>query len=203
MKVKQEDGTEIEVFTADEVAAREQAAVQAQVKPLQDQLAAKQEELNKLTNKDMNFGNLREAKENLERQIGELKTQIESGQKTVADQVNKGILEARTNEAITRLSGGDKEVADKIKFHFNRLQDAADTPEAAEKKLRDAYILATGQPNDGVSVAQAFGSGGGAPPAVNAGVTEKKKETAAAVDRNPAVAANLGITKEDVDKYSK
>ena len=76
-------GTDIEVFTADELQQQREAALEEyktgnpdksdELAKLQDELKTKEEELTKLNGKDLNFSTLRTQKEALEKENDDLK----------------------------------------------------------------------------------------------------------------------------------
>lgn len=145
-KTVQIDGKDVEVYTQEEVDASRNTAVEdfkktnpgaaENVTKLQADLTTAQEELKKLKEKDMNFGNLREIKDGLEAKITELTTQLDT-------KVNAGLAQRDAEAALTALSGGDAELLKKLKLHFETTLAAVktETPEALQEKLKQAAAL--------------------------------------------------------------
>ena len=134
MKVKQDDGTEIEVFTPDEVTAREKAAADAAVKTAvaakEAELTKLQEELKGLTDKDHNFAQLRKQKEDVEAKLAEITKNTD----TKIKEVESKIVNKELENAIKDRAAGDAEMEKKIKFHFDHLNYPSGTPEEIEQK---------------------------------------------------------------------
>lgn len=75
-------------------------------------------------------------------------------------------VNALRDSYIKRVSGGDEKTAELVRFHYGRLADVADTPEAIEKKVIDALTLAkpgTQVDRSGFNFMGGFGGGDGAP----------------------------------------
>ncbi|MCK9370264.1 hypothetical protein M0R04_10190 [Candidatus Dojkabacteria bacterium] len=176
MKVKQEDGTEIEVFTQQEVDAKMQTTAQ--------ELATAKEELLKANDKDLNFSTLRKKVEELEKKDFDNK-----------NLVIETILSQKSADRIKELSNGDIELEKKIKFNFDRIKDEAKSPEELEKKMQDALVLSGGSPKNALNGAITAAGG-----AINvrpfAGEKSLKPELG-------DIAKKFGITSDDVDKYYK
>ena len=78
---------------------------------------------------------------------------------TVKKEVMEGVMKDHYNDTLKAFAGEDAEVLKKIEYHFKRLGDVASTKEEITNKLKDAYLLATGEKDDGVN-ASVFSSGG-------------------------------------------
>ncbi len=190
MKITQ-DGKEIEVFTEEEVQAKN-AAVMKEADDAKAALAKANEDLAKAKDKDGNFAELRKQKEAAE----ERARVAEAEKKVMKDTVIEELSKRQVDEKIKNLSGGDAEVEKKIRFHLDRLKDPASTPEEVEKKLNDAAVLA-GVNGKGNALGSAVSSAGGA---INyrpfAGEKSLKPELS-------DMARRMGITDADVEKYFK
>lgn len=170
--IKQDDGTEIEVFTADEVKAQ----VESQASDLLDErleeektrLAAEKEiellekdealantkaELEKLQKKDMNFEALRKSKTlSPEQEEAAKKTaeELSKLQETVA-QIQKQPLEAAKSQFIANNIGTDKDLNETFDFFYKKLSAGAKTLDEVNTALVAAFNAATAgtrQPND-------------------------------------------------------
>ncbi len=142
-EIIEKDGVDMEVFTAEEVSARETAAVatiKAELDETKVKLDAVNSEMEKLTNKDHNFSNLRQQKEELEKTLSDMQTGINNK----IEEVRKAPLLKYENDIMNNLSSGDDEMKKKIKFQYDRLSDKADNEESISKKMNDAYLLAVG-----------------------------------------------------------
>lgn len=177
-KITNENGEEIEVFTADEIQAQKEAAIEDFKKTNPDkseELKTAQEELEKLKGKDLNFANLRAAKEAAEKKVEDILKGVDDKIATVKKEVLEGVLKDHYNDTLKNLAGGDKDVEAKIELQYKRIADTASTKDEIAKKLQDAAILATGGRsnfNNGV-----FSSGGVGPikPENNSPMTDDEK----------------------------
>jgi DNA repair exonuclease SbcCD ATPase subunit len=202
-QLTRDDGSTVQVYTAEEVeAAKTEAAsaaeaaaapVKAELETAKAELSAAQEKLSKANDKDLNFGALRQAKEELENKVKTLETQV-------PDMIRTAQVQAYVEEATERLAQGDKDLAAKIKIQFERLKSASDTKEEAAKKLRDAYTLAqAGEPTGPDPLMSIISSAGAGPQSSPRSDTSSKPLN----EIQKAVASKLGITDEDVKKYNK
>ena len=88
----------------------------------------------------MNFAEVRKQKELAEQKVKDL----QKTQETEIEGLKKLITGNAFENGLDTLAGDDKDLREKITFHYNRIKDPSDTKKDIEKKLRDAYILATG-----------------------------------------------------------
>lgn len=147
-------GDEVEVFTQEEIETAKQQAIDEfktnnpdkteELTKLQDNLKIKEEELEKLKNKDLNFTNLRTAKEKAEQEIEKLKTSIDDRIGAVKKEIFDGVMKDHYNDTLKKLVGDDKDLLAKVELQYKRLADTASTKEEISKKLSDAFTLATG-----------------------------------------------------------
>lgn len=196
-----ETGEEEEVFTADEIAEREDAAKTAaieqykaehpdnaeEIERLQDELKKANEDLEKEKGKDKNFSKLRDIKEDLEKKLAE-----------ATGGIKQEFMIRDLDTAISNLASGDDELAEKIKFHFNNTLKAVETKNQKEllEKVRQALTLAGGN-EAGAGVGSNFGSGG---------IGNRRSKEAGGEELKPEVKEVLkkmdpSITDEDIKKY--
>lgn len=153
--ITKEDGTTVDVYTAEELEAQKQEAIEQykaenpdkseEFTKLQKDLEDAKTALDKFKDKDLNFGKLREQKEQAEKKVSELKADFEAKLETTKKEIFEGVQKDYYNDTLKTLSGGDEEVKKKIEYHYKRLGDTAATKEEIGNKLRDAYLLATKQ----------------------------------------------------------
>lgn len=208
MIIKQDDGTEVEVFTAEELEVQKEAAKQQaiddfraenpdkseELTELQQQLEEKTAELEKFKTKDLNFGNLRKQKEDVEKKIGEIEKQVDEKINIVKKEVLEGVMREHYNDTLKALAGDDDEVRKKIEFHYKRLGDAAGTKLEVANKLRDAYILATRVEEVDALTTSVISSGGVG--RINPGT----KQQSFSPDEKD-LAKKFGLNEEDIKKY--
>lgn len=200
-KVTLEDGTEMETFTAEEVAAkakeetdRIEAEKQAEIDRIEAERATEKEELEKLRNKDMNFENLRKKADGNNTGAEEVKKQIDELTKRLDVVATQPILEVKTQFIKTKI-GEDKEKKELFEHYFKQLGADAKTKEEVEKACNGALMLATNgqyQPNgnNGVTGTQ---------------ITQnyRQENTSGISEDSKVFGAALGITPEDRKKYGK
>lgn len=191
-EIIQKDGADVEVFTKEEVEAQTKAASEAAVKAAvatkEAELAKVTEDLKKLGEKDHNFSALRAQKEELENKIAEITKTQDTKFKEIESKITNSTLEKMIKDKAT----GDPEMEKKIRHHYSRLSDPADSPEAIEKKLADATLLATGGVNPG---GRAFSAAGGIPRVV----VNAKPMSPELVEAGK----KFGISDEDIKKFDK
>lgn len=202
-KIIDDNGDEIEVFTAEELETQKTVAVEeaknaalTEVEQAKADLAKAQEDLKKFEDKDLNFANLRTQKEAAERKVADLSREIDEKIGAVKKEILDGVTLDHKNETIKNLAGDDKELKEKIEFHYNRISDPATTKEEVTKKLADAYLLATKKEEDDALNTAVIASGGASRvnfPSGGNKFTPEEKELA----RKMAQAG--GITLEDKD----
>ncbi len=145
------DGVEIEVFTAEELEAQRQAAIDqykaenpdksSELTELQAQLQAKEQELTGLKDKDLNFKNLRVQKEAAEKKAEELVKEIDAKISKAKNEVIEGVMKDHYGETLKALAGDDEDLKKKIEANYKRLGDSATTKDEISRKLRDAWVL--------------------------------------------------------------
>ena len=189
-EIIEKDGVDVEVFTAEEVAAKEEAArnaVKAELDTTKAELVKVNEELKKLGDKDHNFANLRTQKEELEKKLSD----IQSGVNTQLEEIKKAPIIEYESEVLNNLSSGDEELKKKIKFHYDRLSDKADNKESVNKKMNDAYLLAVGNSPKTDLINRAAPVGGGS-------ATYPKAQNAKLDPGLIELGKKMGLTDEDM-----
>ena len=207
--IKKEYGTEVEVFTADEVATKEaeirnQAVEEykaanpdktGEVDALQEELRKANESLEGFKSKDLNFANLRTQKEAAEKKAKELKDEIDVKISSVKKEILDSVHQDHYSETLKTFAGEDAELKKKVEFHYKRLGDVAGTKEEINKKLQDAYLLATRQEDAGVLNTSVISSGG------VSRLTRKSNQPFTPEEK--AIGAKLALTPEDLDKFGQ
>lgn len=137
-----EAGNEVEAFTQEQVAELEREKAEA-LERAQAELKAKDDELEKFKAKDLNFANLRQQKDQAEKQISTLKSEVDEKISAMKREVFDGVMKDHYVDTLKGLAGEDEDLKKKIEFHYSRLNDPTATKAEVDKKLRDAWALAT------------------------------------------------------------
>lgn len=152
MLITNDDGSEVEVFTQEEVDTQKQEALDEkeaenaeELDKLRTDLQEKNDALIKLNDKDKNFANLRKAKEDAEKNLESFKSDIDDKINFAKNEILEGFVKNHYTETLNSLADGDDELKKKLEFHYKRLGDVAGTKEEVALKLKDAYVLATKQ----------------------------------------------------------
>lgn len=204
------DGVETEVFTEAEIAGKQAAAIEefkaenpdktAELEALQEELKAANEKAEKLVNKDMNFSNLRQQKEDAEKKAKDLAKEIDEKIAGVKKEVLEGVMQDHYADTVKALVGDDVELKKKLEFQYKRLGDAASTKEEVTKKLTDAYFLATKTEGVNALNSTVLSSGGVSKLNINKSNTKMSPDEEALLNKM-AQAGGMKITKEDIAKY--
>lgn len=171
MKVKNEKGEEIEVFTEEEVKAREAAAAAAagssspELKKANEDKAAIQKELEEL--RASGGGG-----DNHEQQVKRLKDRLDQKDKDIADlnkkfddQAKAGV-EKVVNGGLKDLARGDSELEKRLRYEFENYRPHDTSDAGIKERLEKANMIVRGsmpKPGfmDGGSGAGTRGAGGG------------------------------------------
>lgn len=121
----------------------ELSELQQQFETAQAELKKRDEEIAKLKDKDLNFAQLRAQKAEAEKKADQLKSEIDEKLTSAKKEIFEGVLKDHYSEALSNLAGDDEELKKKIEHHYQRLSDAATSKGEIDKKLRDAWSLAT------------------------------------------------------------
>lgn len=188
-----EDGSEVTAFTEQEVREME-SKKDEEMRAAAEKLASLEEELSKLKEKDLNFSNLRQQKDDAEKRVDRLKAEMEEKLESTKKELFEGVLKDHYDELLAALSGGDEEAKKRIEYQYKRLSDPTASKADVEKKLRDAAALAQDRTTDRATAA--FASIGSAPLKASAGgrkFTDEEKAFGKAL----AAAGNIKLDDED------
>ena len=207
-----EDGEEVEAFTADEVKTKNKEAVDLAIeklagtrdeefKDLEEKLtqaekdkADLQEKLEKGGDKEINFKNLREKEALKDKQIEELKSQIETFGKDTTKQIEdlkQNIGQQTIDKQILDACGGDKDLAAKARITYGKFAGTPQTPEEVNQRIQDSLTLLTGKPQKMLDH-NVFGGGSGS------GITHKVQGKIS--DDAVSVAKSLGLSDQEMKK---
>lgn len=144
-------------ITPEEAAKLKETLAQLEVKAKKaDELEAilkeKEDQFNKLSNKEYNFGRLREK---TEAEINEMKEKMSVENRALLDEVvtlrterdieRKKRFDEAKGSILEALSGGDEQLKTSIEAAEKDLTGEAITPKELEDRFRKAYILAKGE----------------------------------------------------------
>lgn len=206
--IKDADGKDIQVFTADEVKAQSDAAIAEYTKAHPDQSAAltdattkladatKQLEAAKLAggdDKDENIRNLRSALKIANDNIEKVKVDV---MKEVESAKNAPTVEYKT-DVLDQLSGKDATLKEKISIKYAALSGMPEGTKAEVKaRMEEAYKLAADKPVPGIlDGGTGMGNRGtGGMPSGNANDRVS--------DNSKMIGKELGITDEQAAKYA-
>ena len=200
--ITKEDGTEVEVFTQEEIDTQKTEAIDKYKEENPDNETEMEElkgKLQKAEEKELNFGKLRDKAKAAGVELEDKDTELEAKDKEFSkfqedtkseiDSLRNEMTAGKRIEAINKLSDDPDERA-KIKFNLDRLSKSDDNQETFETNLIDAYKLTTGQEVQVPNYISSAGAGGG-----------KQKDEVSTEEKELGDA--LGITEEDREKYSK
>lgn len=154
------EGNEVEAFSQEELDAKlaeTKTALESEYKPklesLQSDLDSTKIALSKLENKDFNFRKLEELNDEERKKLSAQEIELMQRQESIEKQQQelakqreddqKKQKEDRETRLFRKYIGNNKELGEKVKFHYDRLADKAETEEEIERKLQDAIRLAT------------------------------------------------------------
>ena len=197
--ITNEDGTEREVFTQEELEAQSQSAIDKykEENPVDNtELEEVKEKLQKAEEKEINFAKLRKIAEEKGIKLDEKDTELEEKDKEFSkfqedtkseiDNLRNDITSGKRTEAIDKLSD-DPEERKKIKFHLDRLSNPEDDQEAFESNLKDAYFLTTKQEAQVPDFISSAGAGG----------SKQKEEELSEGAKSMAERLNMGFIKSN------
>ena len=210
--IKDADGNDIEVFTADELAEKEIVAKEAAVEEfkkenpdksdeiteLQGKLDKVNEDLDKAGEKDQNFDNLRKQKDDAETKLKAATEGIDEKIGTAKEEIKKevleGVMQDHYADTLKSLAGDDEELKKKIEFNYNRLQDPGVTKPEVTKKLTDAYHLSTITETEDALTTSVISSGG-----VSRVKTTPDDKSFSGEEKE--LGQKFGISEDDIKKY--
>lgn len=192
--IQNDAGEDVEVFTKEELDAQAETAKAEAVAAKDAELQTAQEELAKLKEKDLNFGNLRDQKDKAEQRVEALKAEVDTKIAAAEERITKGVLKDHYDGTVAALAGNDEELRKKVEFHYGRIADVATDKAGMDKKLRDAYVLATASPEPDALTTTVLSSGGVGRVQAPAGAQRLSAE-------EQAVGQKFGLSVEDMAKY--
>lgn len=164
---------------------------------VQKSLEETKEKLTKLENKDFNFRRLEQMTEAEKEKLTVTELALkEQQEKLEADQVafQAGFVGDIKKDILDSRIGDDEELRKKVEHHYARFPEAKDakTRSEIESLIDDAMTLSTGSRVRNPLTA-AMGHSGDAPTPSKPGVI---------TDELAAMGSKMGISKEDIEKYS-
>lgn len=216
MKIKNDKGEEIEVFTAAEVADREKAATDAAAtKAVDDYKAAnpdKAEEITKLktelekAQKDLEDaekdgdkdGQVNRLRKERDEAIAKVDKVVNDITKRFDDFTNSSFNETK-DDLLNRLSNGNAEIRKKIEFEFDNYKPTDKTKKGVQERMAVAAQIVTGkkpQPSFMDNISGAGDKGG-------SGSGHHDKPPTEPTPNQIAIGKVLGITPKDRENYEK
>ncbi len=171
--------------------------LKAQLAEKEAQLTAANEKLAKAADKEFNFKQLRDMTEDEKAKLSEREKEILQRQEKLEAETKSFVkqqVDTHQNDALAALAGDDKEARDRILFHYNRIVDTAVTREEIFAKMRDAAKIAM----NGQISADPFRSA----VAYSGGMNQSHPKGELTSEQRD-LAAKMGMTEEDLKKYSK
>lgn len=211
-KITQADGTEIEVFTKEELEtqAKEQAEnlvaeerqklekekteLATSKSELEEQLADAKDKLQKLEDKDHNFEQLRKKNNKDDEQKTELAKTVESLQKQISEIAKAPFATAKDSFIANNIPAEKKELKEKFDHYMGKLGEGVKTVEQMQAAMKEALILA-GQ-GDSVSI-----NADGKMIVTNPGLNLDKSQSGEQTEAGREFAQAFGITEEDRKKH--
>ena len=169
--IKNDDGTEVEVYTAEELEQQKNDAIEqfktenpdktGELTTLQEELQSAQSELEKLRSVDKSVTHFKKEAQEAQKKVEEITKDIDAKINSVKREVFEGVMKDHSNEIVSSLSGGDDELKKKLQFEFdNTLKGVIPTTkEEISKKWEAAYTLVTKEAPDAVNMS-VYSSGG-------------------------------------------
>jgi chromosome segregation ATPase len=178
IKVKMEDGTEIETLSPEELQANN------------DAIAKLQEDLKKAQEKGTNFDTL---KTGFETELKKKDDELTGVKTKLDDYIGKNQAETKS-EIINNLAGGDKDLATKIESEFNGFAGSVTTKAEILERAKKAFNIVS--PATAPTAIDLFMKGiGGRGAVVSPNNIQQETPEQAAVRRK------MGISDEDFKKY--
>jgi len=208
-KLFDEQGNEIEAFTAEELKGKNQEAVDAYLKEHPDQSQALEEATKKLEDANIKLKKFEDGgnggggedgqKKRLIKERDDANKALEEVKNSFMGEINKlkeTFFGGTKNKILEKLSGGDSELKKKIELEYDGFKGDVSTEADIMSRMTKAYTIAKGVPPspnfmDGVNNAGNKGSGNGGEGVVS---TE--------TDNGKAQRKALGISDEDAKKFA-
>lgn len=204
MKIKQEDGTEVEVFTAKEVDQKITEAKGTAVKEVETKLTESKNALDaalvekkKLEDQiaaggggqSENFKTLKDALDKKDADIAKLRTDLTG--------IEEKRLGGTRDQIVAKIAGTNKDLKDKILHHYNETLKSmpASTEEEIGKKIEAAAKLSLDK-DTSPDIIQAAIQGAGGP-----GIPANQNGAVEFTPVEKALGEKLGVSDEDRKKY--
>lgn len=208
MIIKNDDGTETEVYTAEELQAKAQEVADAKIAEERERIEAEnavtlaekeselletQEKLQKLQDKDYNFSKVRDAnkkdaaaQKKLEEDIANLRQEIAA--------ISKQPIEEAKTDFLNKNIGDNKELRDKFDLFYEKLGANVKSRSEAQMAMEQAFILANdGKKPDSSSRMQHTNVNDNFADLPDGSESEISKE----------IGKRMGLSDEDKKKYAK
>jgi len=204
--IDKETGDEVEGYTSEEVEQKleaERAKIEEEKtteldriakeyeeekKSLEELIEEKDKEIEKTGSKDYNWKKLREQKDALEQRLAERDKAFDEK----IEGVKKEIVGDKVEREIDKLVEDDPEMAKKVRFYYDNFKGEPKDDKEFKERIKNASVLAGVGGSVGVSPADAFGSGVGAPPIA------KKPAGKVSEDAKEMAKKHLGLTDEEL-----
>jgi alanyl-tRNA synthetase len=126
----------------------EGALLPEEAQKLQEEMKAKDAELEKLQNKEFNFKKLRDMTDDERSKLTAAEMSIKEEQEKLRDEQSKvytTLRDERKNDVVNALAGDDEELKKKILFNFDRIKDSekALSKEDISQIAHEAYSMST------------------------------------------------------------
>ncbi len=159
-------------------------------KELEEKITEMEEEMEKFGKKDLNFGKLRKQKEANE----EILQKVEEKFKGEIEDIKKNIGENKFEVVFKNVVGEQEtETEKKIKEHYNSFEGAPKDRDEMVSRIKNSYLLATGDQLTSPLNSGVIGTGTGSHPKVKG--TEGK-----ITDDGKDLAGRLGIKEDELKK---
>jgi len=187
-----EEGNEVEAVPIEEVNEKvEQAKTELQAQhdtekaALEAKLKETTAQLDGISDKNVNFKALREAKEAADARLKQFEEGLDKKVEEKTAPIFQQLNEEKLDKEIDGLVGSNEELKKKVKFYYNSFTGKPATPEEFKERVKNAHLLATGGQSPSPFSGGATLSSGGLPGAGmkggGEGLTPKQKEIAKAV----------------------
>jgi len=181
--IKDADGNEREIYTAEEV---------IEMNKRYEEL---QEKVEKLEVKDYNYSQLKQKVKSIESKVLTKEEELNKKEEELADKEKQSRIDMQ-ERYIIEASGGDDELKKRIMYHFGRLNDTATNAEEIRKKVDSAKVLAgLNTPNDDTNPLMTVGGVGNFPSATSR--RQKEKFSPDLID----LASKFNKTPDDLRKH--
>jgi len=185
------DGNEVEAYTKEEFESEKTKILQEnpEVKTLKQDLETAKKELEGFKDKDLNFANLKQAKEETEKKVSDLENKITEFQTSS--------VKSLENEVFNQLSNGDADLKAKLEAEYKTFRGEPKTKEEILAQAQKAMFIVKPPVVPGAFDAFSSSNGGRS----NAGGTVNKDGVYVPNEAVKTVGGKMGITDDDFKKY--